>query len=82
VYVSVMTSSVSPGLCVSRYDVFLYTHTMATLPYQATPVLVQVSLMHKGGMAGGAPAAHAESVVRNVKQSVEEFVSRITSANK
>ncbi len=81
-YVSIMTSSVSPGLCVSRYDVFLYTHTMATLPYLDTPVLVQVSLMHNGGMAGGGPAAHAADVVKSVKQAADEFASRIRNANK
>src|SRR5665648_906763 len=37
VYVNVMTASLSTGLCVSRYDAFLYTHTTATLSYQETP---------------------------------------------
>ena len=60
VYVNVITTSLSTGLCVSRYDAFLYTHTTARLSYQETPVLVQVSLLHKGGIAGGASAAHAE----------------------
>jgi hypothetical protein len=64
VYVNIITTSLSTGLCVSRYDVILYTHTTAKLSYQQTPVLVEVSLLHKGGIAGGAPAAHAESVLR------------------
>jgi hypothetical protein len=81
-YVSVMTSTVSPGLCVSRYDVYLYSNTMAKLSYQDAPVLVQVSLLHKGGMAGGGPAAHADGVLRNVKQAAEEFASRIRNASK
>ena len=55
VYVDVLTTSLSTGLCVSRYDVFLYSHTTAKLSYQHTPALVQVSLLHKGGIAGGAP---------------------------
>ena len=45
VYVNVITTSLSNGLCVSRYDAFLYTHTTAKLSYQETPVLVQVSLL-------------------------------------
>ena len=81
-YVSVMTSSVSPNLCVSRFDVYLYTHTMAKLTYLDTPVLVQVSLLHKGGMAGGGPAAHADGVMRNIKQAADEFASRVRNANK
>jgi hypothetical protein len=82
VYVHIITTSVSPALCVSRYDVFLSTHTTATLSYQATPVLVQVSLLRKGGIAGGAPGTHAEIVVRNVKQYVDELATRIRDANR
>jgi hypothetical protein len=82
VYVNVITTSLSTGFCVSRYDTFLYTHTTARLSYQDTPVLVQVSLLHKGGMAGGAPAAHAEGVLRGVKQYVDQVATRIRDANK
>ena len=82
VYVNVITTSLSTGLCVSRYDVFLYTHTTAKLSYQETPVLVQVSLLHKGGIAGGAPAAHAEGVLRGVQEYVDQFSTRIRDANK
>jgi hypothetical protein len=82
VYVNVITTSLSTGLCVSRYDTFLYTHTTARLSYQDTPVLVQVSLMHKGGLAGGAPAAHAEGVLRGVMQYVDQVATRIRDANK
>jgi hypothetical protein len=82
VYVNVMTSSVSSGLCVSRYDVFLYTHTTARLSYQETPVLVQVSLLHKGGLAGGAPAAHPDAVLRGLQEYVDQFSARIRDANK
>jgi hypothetical protein len=81
-YVHVMAATASTGLCVSRYDVALYTHTMATLSYQSAPVLAQVELFHKGGMSGGAPAAHAESVNRGVKQYVEEIAGRIRDINK
>ena len=81
-YINVNTASVSTGLCVSRYDAFLYTHTTAKLSYQGTPVLVQVSLLHKGGIAGGAPAAHAEGVLRDVQEYVDQFATRIRAANK
>ena len=82
VYINVITTSVSTGLCVSRYDAFLYTHTTAKLSYQETPVLVQVSLLHKGGIAGGASAAHAEGVLRGVQEQVDQFSTRIRDANK
>ena len=82
VYVNVNTTSLSTGLCVSRYDVFLYTHTTAKLSYQETPVLVQVSLLHKGGIAGGASAAHAEGVLRGVQEYVDQLSTRIRDANK
>ena len=82
IYVNVITSSLSNGLCVSRYDAFLYTHTTAKLSYHETPVLVQVSLLHKGGIAGGAPAAHAEGVLRGVNEYVDQFSTRIHDANK
>jgi hypothetical protein len=82
VYVNVITTSLSTGLCVSRYDAFLYTHTTARLSYQETPVLVQVSLLHKGGIAGGASAAHAEAVLRGVQEYVDQFSTRIRDANK
>jgi hypothetical protein len=82
VYVNVITTSLSTGLCVSRYDAFLYTHTTAKLSYQQTPVLVQVSLLHKGGIAGGASAAHADAVLRGVQEYVDQFSTRIRDANK
>jgi hypothetical protein len=81
-YVNVMTSSLPNGLCVSRYDAFLYTHTMARLEYQQAPVLVQVSLLHKGGIAGGAAAAHPEAVLRALSEYVDQFSSRIRDANR
>jgi hypothetical protein len=82
VYVNVNTVHLSTGFCVSRYDAFLYTHTMAKLSYQNTAVLVQVSLLHDGGIAGGAPAAHTEGVLKGVKEYVDQMANRIASANK
>jgi hypothetical protein len=81
-YVNVITTSLASGFCVSRYDASLVTHTMAKLSYQDAPVLVEVSLLHKGGLTGGAPAAHAEGVLRSVKQYVDQFATRIRDANK
>ena len=81
VYVNVNTVHLSTGFCVSRYDAFLYTHTMAKLSYQNTALLVQVSLLHDGGIAGGAPAAHTDGVLKGVKAYVDQMASRIASAN-
>jgi hypothetical protein len=81
VYVNIITTSLSSGLCVSRYDAFLYTHTTAKLSFQATPVLVQVSLLHKGGLAGGTAAAHAAGVLRGLEEYVDQFSKRIRDAN-
>ena len=81
-YFNVMTSNLSSGLCVSRYDVSLNTHTTATMPYGTSPALVEIQLLHKGGIAGGAPAAHAQSVVRAATQFVDQFVTQIRDANK
>ena len=82
VYVHIITVSVSAGLCVSRYDASLYSYTNATLSYQTTPVLVQVSLLHKGGITGGAAGVHADAVIRSVTQYVDEFAAQIRSANR
>jgi hypothetical protein len=45
-------------------------------------VLVQVSLLHKGGIAGGSSTAHAEAVLRGVQEYVDQFSTRIHDANK
>jgi hypothetical protein len=81
-YVKVNSLSVPSGLCVSRFDVTLYTHTNAKLSYQLEPVLVQVSLLSGGGLSGGSVPGHAENVLKSVKQYVDQFVARIGAANK
>jgi hypothetical protein len=81
-YVHIITTGPSNGLCVSRYDAFLYTHTTATLSYQTTPVLVQVELMHKGSMTGSALTSHAGGVLRALLEYVDQFAVRISNANK
>ncbi len=80
-YVNINTSHVSPTLCVSRYDAFLYSYTTTTLPYQTAPVLAHVELLHKGTMTAGAPATHAETVTRTIRQYADEIAKRIREAN-
>jgi hypothetical protein len=72
----------SNGLCVSRYDAFLYTHATANLSYRDQPVLVQVSLMHRGGIGSSAPSAHAAAVTRGLETYVDLFITQIRDANK
>jgi hypothetical protein len=82
VYVNIMTTNVPNGLCVSRYDAFLYTHATATLSYREQPVLVQVSLMHRGGIGTSAPATHGAAVVRGLEEYIDLFVAQVREANK
>jgi len=84
VYVNVITGSLSTGSCVSRFDVTVYTHTTARLSYQPSPVpvLVQVSLLHRGGISASAAAGHAATVVKSVSEYLDEFIARIKAANK
>ena len=81
-YVNINTAKVSTGLCVSRYDVSIYSHAAARLPHTESPVLLQVELLHKGGIAGGAPAAHADGVTKSVLEYVDQFSTRIHNAGK
>jgi hypothetical protein len=82
IYVNVVTTSASNGLCVSRYDVDVYANTPGRLSYGKDPVLLQAQLLHKGGLTGSAAAAHGDSVMKGVQAYVDEFVSRIRNANK
>lgn len=81
-YINVITAVTSTGYCFSRYDAHLSTHTTATLSYGARPVLVQVSLLNKGGIAGSAPAGHGEAVAKSLGDYVAQFAARIRDANK
>ena len=82
VYVNVMSTGGSNGTCVSRYDAFLYTHATARLSYRDQPVLVQVSLAHRGGIGSSAPTGHAAAVVRALESYVDLFTTEIHDANK
>jgi hypothetical protein len=81
-YVNVNTVTASSALCVSRYDVALYSHAAAKLTHTSSPVLLQVELLHKGGLAGGGPAVHAEGVLKSVIEYVDQFATRIREANR
>jgi hypothetical protein len=80
-YVNINTVTASAGLCVSRYDVTLYSHAEGKLSYTALPVLLQVELLHKGGLAGGGPAAHADGVMKGLLEYVGQFSTRIHNAS-
>jgi hypothetical protein len=80
-YVNVNTVTASAALCVSRYDVTLYSHAAARLAHTASPVLLQVELLHKGGLAGGGPTVHADGLLKNVLEYVDQFSTRIRNAN-
>ena len=82
VYVNIITTAMSNGSCVSRYDAFLYTHGTAKLSYRQQPVLVQVSLMHRGGIGVSGIASHAAAVSRGLEGYVDLFVTQIRDANK
>jgi hypothetical protein len=82
VYVNVNAVTASAGFCVTRYDVTLYSHAAAPLAHTSAPVELQVELLHKGGLAGGAPAQNADAVTKNVLEYVDQFSERIKSANK
>ncbi len=81
VYANVISTRSAEG-CVSRYDAFLYTHATAKLTYREQPVLVQVSLMHRGGIGASAAAGHAAAVSRGLEGYVDIFVTQIRDANK
>ena len=52
------------------------------LAHTAAPVELQVELLHKGGLAGGAPAQNGDSVTKSVLEYVDQFTTRIKNANK
>ena len=80
-YVNVNATKVG-AVCVSRYDVILYSNTTARLPYGSATALVQVSLLREAGMAGGDPVANGEAVLKAVRQAADQFAARIKDVNK
>jgi hypothetical protein len=81
-YVNIMTASVGAATCLSRYDAFLYTHAVTKLSYHDRPVLVQVLLMHRGGMGSSTTAAHPAAIAQGLEGFVGLFINQIRSANK
>jgi hypothetical protein len=80
-YVNINTVTAGASLCVSRYDVTLYSNTAARLGHTAAPVLVQAELLHRGGIAGGPPAGHGAGVQKSVLEYLDLFVTRLKNAN-
>ena len=54
----------------------------AKLSYREQSVLVQVSLMHRGGLGTSTPTAHSAAVVRGLEDYIDLFVTQIHDANK
>jgi hypothetical protein len=81
-YVNINAVTASAGFCVTRYDVTLYSHTAAPLAHTSAPVELQVELLHKGGLAGGAPVRNGHAVTKHVLEYVDKFATRVKSANK
>jgi hypothetical protein len=83
VLVSIATSKLPDGACISRYDASLVSHGDANFPYlKGTVSSVEIQLLHEGGMAGGSPSAHASAVMAALTKSVSHFVSQIRAAGK
>ena len=80
VLLSVVTSRLPDGTCVSRYDASLVTQADVTLPYLKGLVSMPLPLLHEGGMSGGSPASHASAVMDALVKSANHFVSQIRSA--
>jgi hypothetical protein len=81
-YVHVITLATTTGYCISRYDVSLFSNTTATLTYGSRPVLVQASLLHKGGITGSGTKGHGDTVMRTIIQYVDQFAAQVRDANK
>jgi hypothetical protein len=82
VEISIVTSRLGDGTCVSRYDASLVAQADATFPYLKGLVSVPVQLLHEGGMSGSAPATHGSAVINALAKSVNGFVAQIRSAGK
>jgi hypothetical protein len=82
VLVSVVTSRLSDGVCVSRYDASLMANGDATFPYLNGTVMVEVPLLRQGGMAGGSPAQHAAGVMDALAKAINGFVAQVRAAGK
>ena len=82
VHISIMTSTLPTGMCISRFDWAIYSTTDATLSYQSRPLLVQVLLARKGGMSGNMPAAHGADVMKSLGEGLTQVAGLIRDANR
>ncbi|HUR35116.1 MAG TPA: hypothetical protein VM032_15035 [Vicinamibacterales bacterium] len=82
VYVTIMTSTMPTGMCISRYDWSINSTTEATLSYQRRPLLAQVVLARKGGLTGSMPTAHAADVIRGLSDGLTQIAAIIRDANR
>lgn len=82
VHVTVMTSTLPSGMCISRYDWFIYSMADATLSYQRSPLLAQVVLAHRGGLTGSLPATHAADIIRGMDDGLAQIATIIQNANR
>jgi hypothetical protein len=82
VYVTVITSALPNGMCITRFDWAINSTTEATLSYQHTPLLAQVVLARKGGLTGSMPATHAADVVRAMSDGLDQIAQIIRNANR
>ena len=82
VHVTLMTSTLPNGMCITRYDWSIYAMTDATLSYQQRPLLVQVVLAHKGGLTGSMPTVHPADVTRGLTEGLTQIAGIIRDANR
>jgi hypothetical protein len=82
VYVNLITTAMPNGICVSRYDAYLYTQATAKVSYRDQPVLVLVSLAHRGSIGSSSAASHAAAISHGLEGYVDLFVTQIRDANK
>lgn len=82
IHLTLMTSTLPNGMCITRWDWSIYSTTDATLSYQRTPMLAQVVLAHKGGLSGSLPATHAADLTRSMADGLAQMAGIIRDANK
>ncbi len=80
-YVNIGTVTTAAALCVTRYDVTLYSHAAARLPHTVAAVPVQAELLHRGGLTGGSAATHADTVLKSVLEDIDTVATRLKGAN-
>jgi len=81
VHVTVMTSTMPNGMCISRYDWSIYSMTEAALSHQRSPILAQVLLAHRGGLTGSLPATHGTDIIRGMDDGLAQIAAIIRDAN-